>query len=168
MKLVFIMLIFIATNSMGQDSCYLAKVDQFTNAKTYVSNVELRTSDNIDFRFFTDDDKHTKGVYMSINTNTTLSVDENSYCIILFTDGTKNEYVRNVGSYNLSGKCLFGFYTASIGGFKKKLNEVLTKNIKAIRISGFSTTYDIEFSPEFSENFKATMNCVYKAWIDKK
>lgn len=170
MKTIFTIFSFLlCVGVSGQDSCYKKTVDQFDQSIEYASLLPIPLDKGADVSIKAGGQtNYYKGLYLFFHTNTTMSVDEKSYCIVLFSDGTKHEYIAHIGGYNLSGTFMFCYFKNGMGGFKKRLKELLEKNIKAIRLVGFSETVDIDISPEKADELRSAFNCVYNAWDSKK
>lgn len=156
--------IFYFSTAYSQDSCYKNVQDKFTNVVTWDWVDRVQLGNNVSVWVYAGGAGSNKTSFnLSFICEDIISVDENSSCTFLFTDGTKQK-IRHSGGYNLSGKFFISHYDYKLGGGMRMLKEFLSKKIDAIRFDGFKEMKDIDLSDRQSEDLQKSLNCLYSAW----
>lgn len=167
MRYYLFLIILFSKTAFAQDSCYTTNTDKFTGKislitpdllvdKTTTTYAIVRTNEKSMYNTFT----------FSFNTTSIRSVDENSSITILYKDGTKDN-LKNQSSYNLEGHFSCYLFNMRLGGGKKILENLTTKKINAIRLSGFKDSYDADLTEDAATTLRDTFKCIYDEWVKK-
>jgi len=151
----------------GQDSaCFKKTLDKFTDVTTYNLRDIIKLDEKTTFYAIAGGKGSSKASFtIFFDCPGIVSVDEKSYALLLFADGTKLK-LGNSSSYNLDGSFMITFWDKAF--YNKPLKEFLSKKIKGIRLSGFSTTYDVDLTSEVSDEFYSGVTCLYNEWKKEK
>jgi hypothetical protein len=162
MRRLFFALAFIAASTLSaQDMCsdYTRIHTDAVTGKSYVVGKESLVVSK---------DYKTKGLNISFIKSTSLilsikavgagrCIDEDSRIQILFTDGTRTELLTD-GKFNCENTANVYFYDAF--GKKKQAEELMTKDIKIMRVWTSSSYVEEEFNPEQATIFKNVFKCL--------
>lgn len=163
MKQLISLLMLISVSAYAQDDCsYYVKMheDRVENKKYYVNNQSIAMSDDGYNGFGMIIMKNYNSVILSIKAvekGVSRCINDNSTCVILFTDGTRLE-LKNNNDFN----CKSEFTLYFLGHFNRKYEYecLITKDVDIIRVYASTGYVQRKFTKEEQDLFRNTLKCI--------